>query len=137
MNIYIDIDGVLLTKDKKIPEYAEYFIEYLTKNYSCYWLTTHCREGKNKALSYLSEFYSDSCIKTLKTIKPTNWSTLKTEAIDFSSDFIWLDDYPFEAEIRFLENKNKLSSLIIVDLKRIHELKNIVKQIQLYKTHNK
>ena len=47
---YIDIDGVLLTKQSQIPKYGEEFIFFLIKNYDCYWLTTHCRHGVNNSI---------------------------------------------------------------------------------------
>jgi hypothetical protein len=31
-------------------------------------------------------------------VRPTNWDALKTEAIDFESDFYWLDDNPLQVE---------------------------------------
>ena len=52
MNIYIDIDGVLLTKKQELPNDSLEFIDFITKNYDCFWLTTHCRTGENKALHY-------------------------------------------------------------------------------------
>lgn len=50
----------------------------------------------------------------LKKIKPTNWDTLKTEAIDFESNYFWIDDNPMEAEQKILKEKNN-GYLIIVN----------------------
>lgn len=125
MKIYIDIDGVLLTKSMQVPAYSEQFIDYLISNHECYWLTTHCRTGANKSLQYLSNFYKADIIEKMKSIRPTNWVNKKTEGIDFSSDFIWLDDYPFESEKEDLINHNCLDSLLVVDLINPEELKNI------------
>jgi len=131
MNIYIDIDGVLLTKRQEIPKDGKEFIDFLIENYNCFWLTTHCRTGENKALNYLSKFYDEDTIRKLRKVEPTNWMDLKTEAINLNSNFIWLDDQPFEAEKIVLKRYNKLNSLIIVDLDRENELLNIKNMIKL------
>jgi hypothetical protein len=51
---------------------------------------------------------------------------LKTEAIDISEDFYWLDDAPLQAEIDYLKKNGVLNRLFIVDLERKDELLNIV-----------
>jgi len=63
-------------------------------------------------------------------IKQTNWDALKTEGIDFDTDFIWLEDYPFEAEKKVLQQKGKLKSLIEVNLSRDNELLTIIEKIK-------
>ena len=130
MKIYLDIDGVFLKKNQIIPDYGVEFLSIITKNYDCYWLTTHCRGGSNRTIDYLSKYYPEASIECLKTIKQTDWATLKTEAIDFRSDFIWLDDYPFESEKEVLKRHHKLNALIVVDLNRLNELKRIQKEIE-------
>ncbi|MCE7995545.1 MAG: hypothetical protein HEP71_26435 [Roseivirga sp.] len=132
--VYIDIDGVLLTKKMTLPEDGAMLIDYLLENFDCLWLTTHCRGGENKTLSYLRQFYTPELIKKLERINPTDWSTLKTEAIDMSSDFIWLEDYPMEAEKLILRRNNKSDSLIQVDLNRPDELKRVKQRLVRFKT---
>ena len=131
MKIYLDIDGVILKKDYTLPEYAKEFISFLTTNYDCYWLTTHCRGGNNKAIDHLSKCYPFSTLEQLKMIKQTNWTDLKTEAIDLNSDFIWLEDYPLESEKKILREVNKMDSLITVNLDRENELKLVQNKIEL------
>ncbi len=131
VKIYLDIDGVLLTKDKKVPEHGDQLLAYLVQNYDCYWLTTHCHGGGNNAMEYLSQYYPDSILEKLPRIKRTDWTTLKTEAIDFDSDFVWLEDCPFESEKIALSERDKIKSLIVVDLKREGELKLIQEKIEL------
>ena len=98
MKIYLDIDGVILKRDLTMPDYGVEFISFLITNHDCYWLTTHCRGGNNNAINHSSEYYPLSTVEHLKMIKQTNWIELKTEAIDLNSDFIWLEDFPFESE---------------------------------------
>ena len=130
MNIYIDIDGVLLTKKQELPESSIEFIDFLTTNFSCYWLTTHCRTGENKALNYLSKFYDENVIRKLSKVKSTNWMDLKTEEIDLNSNFIWLEDQPFEAEKLILKKYDKLECLLVVDLNKPNELKEVISKIK-------
>jgi len=131
MKIYLDIDGVILKKDLTIPDYGKEFISFLVTNHDCYWLSTHCKGGNNNALNHLSKSYPQSTLEQFKMIKHTNWIDLKTEAIDLSSDFIWLEDYPFEAEKIVLKQANKMDSLITIDLNRENELKSVQKKVEM------
>jgi len=125
MKIYIDIDGVLLDKSLKPSIYGKEFIQFLTDNFECYWLTTHCRGGENKAVNYLEKYYDEETVERIKLIKKTDWMDKKTEAIDFNCNFIWLDDYPFNVEKVDLKNNNCFDSLIVVDLSNENELQTI------------
>lgn len=125
--LFIDIDGVLLTtKMTKPAEYLTEFIDYILKNFDCYWLTTHCKGDTKPTIAYLAMFFDDDVVNKLKQISSTNWTTLKTEVFDFSSNFVWLDDYPLQAEIAQLLENNSLNKLIIVDLNQKDELKRVI-----------
>lgn len=50
-------------------------------------------------------------------IKPTVWQDMKTEALDFSSDFIWFDNDIFDTEWKVLEKCNENQSVVQVDLR--------------------
>ena len=130
--LYIDIDGVLLQKGKnRVVEYAEEFIDYVTSNFDCYWLTTHCHNNTEPVLKYLAEYYPSELINKVRSIKPTDWDTLKTDAIYFGDEFYWLDDYPFQAELNVLKKYNKEDRCIIVDLNRKDELKQLIHKLSL------
>jgi hypothetical protein len=122
MRAYIDIDGVLIRNGRRGPRLIPKFprvIRYLKKNFDCYWLTTHVRSGVgsagalNKLAPYLKKARIDPGI--LEGINPTDWHTLKTEAIDFTEPFIWLEDSPLIAERRICEEKGCLDSIVLVD----------------------
>lgn len=131
MKLYIDIDGVLLhTKEDVAAEHAEELIEYITSEFDCYWLTTHCKGDTEHAVKYLSEYFHKDIVEKLTKIKPTYWETLKTEAIDFDSNFIWLEDYPFQAEKEVLRNFAASESLYTVDLNRDNELSNVLEYLK-------
>ncbi|MEI6090826.1 MAG: hypothetical protein WCR42_10270 [bacterium] len=127
MKLFIDIDGVLLTtKLTKPAENLREFIDYILENFDCYWLTTHCKGDTKPTIEYLAMFLDDEIVNRLRQISPTNWTTLKTEVFDFSSNFLWLDDYPLQAEIAVLKENNASKSLIIVDLNQKDELKRVI-----------
>lgn len=129
--LYLDIDGVLLTtRHSRVAQYAIELICYVTQHFDCYWLTTHCKGDVTNALHYLSFYFEQDCMKYLKMIKPTSWDSLKTEAIDFGSDFYWLEDNPLQVEKRVLEQHGKLERLIEVNLENTCELENIMKRLK-------
>src|SRR5690349_1793851 len=93
--LYLDIDGVLLTnKHTKVADDSSLFIIYIVDKFDCFWLTTHCKGDAGNAIKYLAGYFDEKTLKVLTEIKATNWTTLKTEAIDFSHEFVWIEDYP-------------------------------------------
>ena len=119
MNIYLDVDGTLLYKNKKIVKNLREFLEIAFSKGNVYWLSTHCKENDNQAvLRHLKPFVSKVIMSLLKQIKSTEWKTLKTEAINFNQPFLWFDDYLLLAEQELLKNKGVLDSWIKVDLKK-------------------
>ncbi|MDF7811822.1 hypothetical protein [Hymenobacter sp. YC55] len=130
--LYLDIDGVLLTtKHTQAAPEVEVFIDFVTSHFECYWLTTHCKGDSASVLGYLSHFLPSSTIEKLKhTVLPTNWDALKTEAIDTSSDFYWLDDQPFQAERAYLQANGVANRLIVVNLGRADELRAVQLNLQ-------
>ena len=127
MKLYIDIDGVLLDYDSDSrADNAIELIEYITSEFDCYWLTTHCKGDADPAIAYLSRYFPEETMQKLAKIKPTCWEDLKTEGIDFDSNFIWLDDYPFQAEEAVLENFGASDSLIKVNLRNEGELLRVL-----------
>ena len=130
INLYLDIDGVILRKDQGLPKSLDEFLEFVIDNFNCFWLTTHCKGDNKTAIKYLSSFFPINLLEKMKTVKPTNWETLKTEAINFDEDFVWIDDYPFEAEKAILNRKGKLENLIQVDLSNENELQLVIGKLK-------
>ncbi len=137
---YIDIDGVLLREGKNGPELIPRFrrvIRFLVSHFDCYWLTTHVRHGSGSAgavkklLPYLNRDRVDPAI--LAGIKPTEWETLKTEAIDYGGLFIWLEDDPFPSELDVLRKNKCTENFVPIDWKRretrltVHRLRWILR----------
>lgn len=118
-NIYLDIDGVILPYDVNPVKHVDEFIKYVVTNYSTYWLTTHCRQKEdNNVIPYLSRYFSGETMEFIKKIKPTEWNIIKTEAIDFSTPFLWFEDKLLEGEKQELIKHNVLDNWIEVDLRK-------------------
>lgn len=119
MNLYIDVNGVLLKKDHTPALYLREFLEYATSHHTCYWLTTHCKEGDSThILKHLSTIVDADVLSLLERIRPTIWESAKTEAIDFSQDFRWLDDYVMGYEQNILREHDVFEKWIWVDVDR-------------------
>ncbi len=117
MKVYLDIDGVLLDYGENPAKHAVEFLDYLVKNYEVYWLTTHCKGDCIPTQQHLSRFFTDqTTLENLKRIKPTNWDTMKTEAIDFTEPFVWIDDDLFNTEHQSLVENKATKKVILVDL---------------------
>lgn len=116
MNIYLDIDGVILVNDRNIANYSKEFIKHLVKNHNVYWLTTHCRGNSLFTVDFLKTFFDINTMKYIEKIKETYWEVNKTEAIDFSKPFLWFDDDLFDEEKEVLMKNNCLKSWIGIDL---------------------
>ena len=86
MNIYLDVEGVLMNRGKP-AKYIKEFLKYLTSKHNVYWLTTLCRGEANNVVAYLRQFLDEETLEYCQKIKATNWNTWKTEAIDFSQNF--------------------------------------------------
>lgn len=130
MKIYLDVDETILANNKQKANYADEFIKYLVGNYDCYWLSTNVKGDTDFVLNRLREFFNSETVEYIKKIKPTNWQTWKTEAIDFNDNFLWFDDYLFKEEKRVLIEKGKLDSWVEVDLaKNSNQLKQFTRSL--------
>ena len=118
MNIYLDIDGVLLANDLTPASYSKQFLEYILKNYpdTTYCLTTHCQGDSNVPIQHIGHLFDKETVELMKKIKPTSWDLAKTRAIDFSMPFLWFDDDLFHEERQTLIANNALDNWIEVDL---------------------
>lgn len=118
MNIYLDIDGVLLINEKHAAPYADEFIQHVLSKYpdSTYWLTTHNWQGENRAKDVLAPHLKPETVALLGKIKPTEWKELKTDAINFEEGFLWFDDDLWPEELKTLEENNATGNFVMIDL---------------------
>jgi len=118
VNIYLDIDGVLLANDLNPANHASEFIKSVLNRCpdSTYWLTTHCNGDATVPVQHIGHLFDDEIVTLLKKIKPTTWDLAKTRAIDFSQPFLWFDDDLFYEERQDLLKHEVLDNWIEVDL---------------------
>ena len=115
MNIYLDVEGVLMNRGKPARHLKE-FLKYLTDHHDVYWLTTLCRGDAKNVVCYLKKFLDEETLSYCRKIKATNWRTWKTEGIDFSQDFRWLDNCLFPKESDDLDDNDAGGKWIEIDL---------------------
>lgn len=120
MNVYVDVDLVLLVDEYHAANFAHEFLKYLANHYpdSTYWLTTHCRGDAKTAVERLGKVLKPETMKLIQDIKPTNWDVSKTDAIDFDEPFLWLDDDCYPEEREELIKHGVLDNWIEVDLSK-------------------
>ena len=117
-NIYIDIDGVILTRGGVPAMHLDKFLKYILSNYSVSWLTSRCHGDNKYTVKYLSQFLLPQTVNLIERIKATNFTLDKTEAIDFNRRFFWLDDELFASEVNTLKEHGQYDSWIEVNLIR-------------------
>lgn len=115
-DVYLDIDGVLRTKELQAANYVHEFLEYVTANHSTYWLTTHCKGDPEITITRLAQSLQPETLVLAQSIKPTNWDWAKTEGINFANPFVWFDDILFANERNVLVKHGVLDDWIEVDL---------------------
>ncbi len=113
--LYLDVDGVLVNGGKATAGIVE-FLRFVTENFDCYWLTTHCHGDARPVFLYLVSRVPAEALPYIEQFKPTMWGGWKTEAIDFTAPFFWLDDNLFEPERQTLIAHDALASFIPIDL---------------------
>lgn len=84
-----------------------------------YWLTTHCMDGNPEhAQVMMKKHLPKELHQDIEKIRPTVWSDMKTEALDWDTDFIWFDNDIFEQEWKDLERCGDNQFVVQVDLKK-------------------
>lgn len=122
MKVYLDIDGTMIHEDLsdmycKPAAGLEDFIVAL-RPYDTYWLTTHCTTGDpTNARRIMKAVLPEELHADIDRIKPTVWQDLKTQGIDFDSDFIWFDNDIYTGEWDKLKQCNDNQTVIEVDLR--------------------
>jgi hypothetical protein len=117
MNIYLDVDGVLLDKHLQPAQCLHEFVQYVTTHHTCYWATTHVTDGSTEHLFRVlaRQQVPPETLALLPQIQGTSWDLLKTEVIDFTQPFLWFEDMPTTGEQAILKKHNAEASLIWVD----------------------
>lgn len=142
MDIYLDIDGVLI-RDGRVTPHCFEFLRWAVKSHRPFWLTTRDAHGEHDGI--LRAFRHALGTPTLaleieallRAVRPTRWHGSKVDAIVLWRDFVWIDDDPLLAEVEALRKRGLLNRLLIVDsdedlltvMKRRDVLHNAERQI--------
>ena len=120
INIYLDIDGVLLANDWNAANHANEFLRFVLDKFpdSTYWLTTHCQGNPNTPIEHVGHLFEPDVVELMKMIKPTTWDLAKTRAINYDEPFLWFDDDLFFEEKEMLTSRGVLDNWIGVDLRK-------------------
>lgn len=114
--VYLDIDGTILNKDGSPAIGSMELIQFCVENFETYWLTTHCKGDASITMRHVKRYFPENFHTHLEKIQATNWGALKTDALDFSKEFIWFDDYLMQSELKVLEDHNAENKHIMVNL---------------------
>ena len=109
-DLYIDMDGVMVSLSDEgydpypslVPDAWE-FLMWAAKRFRCQFLTCW---GKNSF---------DEHFPTFPKFPICSWRNNKTEAIDYTRTFYWLDDDSMRGEQDELKKKRALGSFIKID----------------------
>jgi hypothetical protein len=120
VNVYLDIDGVILANDHSPANHASEFLRLVLEKYpdSTYWLTTHCQGDANTPIEHIGHLFNDETVGIMRKIKPTKWNIAKTEAINFDEQFLVFEDDLFPEERDDLIKHSALENWIMVDLRK-------------------
>lgn len=124
VQVYLDIDGVLLGLDPMRPQrlalapHALDFLAFLLTRASVHWLSPLHHDAK-AALDHLVAHSKQSERERLLTLAPrvrmANWHNLRTEALPADGKFVWLDDGPSPEELAALRQRNWLDRWLWID----------------------
>lgn len=104
-----------MKKSQCAAPYAEEFVDFILQHYHCYWLSPECCQAEHETRLYLSEFFNETIINKLMQIEPTVWNSSKTQALDFSADFVWIDSFVFDYEKEKLRQNGREHQLLLLN----------------------
>lgn len=114
MNIYLDIYGTLIASSSPIED-REALLQYILDNFAghIYWLTSFSPE---RIANVLEREYKEPLLSRLiSEIQYASYGYYKSDAIDFSEAFLWLDDNQSEADYYALKDHGVADSFIQID----------------------
>lgn len=114
--LYLEVDGVLLIQSgqsRALAAHADEFIEFALGRFECFWCTRYHAGDTSRLLSDLRPHPSASLFEKLRSVRPTSFAQLKTEAM--SGDFYWIDSSPIAGEISDLCRRGALDRWIEIN----------------------
>ena len=101
MNIYLDIDGVLLANDLNPANHAPEFLRYVLDHYpdSTYWLTTHCNGDAAVPIQHIGHLFDSETAELIDLFpNPTlilNPMIGELELSKIPSAYLWIRLWDF------------------------------------------
>lgn len=120
IDIYLNIDGVVLTKDHRPARHAPEFLEYVISNHpeSTYWLTDDSQENADALVQRISHMFDSKTNELLRKIETKLHTGSQAWAIDFTRPFLWLDVDKYPEERQSLRLSGLEDNFIPIDLAR-------------------
>jgi hypothetical protein len=117
VNLYLDIDGVLLTKRGALAEGAGTFLRWAVERHEPAWISTRTRDGSIRGA--LRAFHGLLEPSLIEAVQVARWHTLKTEALPLAArDWLWIDDEILQTERAALADAGALDRFIRIDVNR-------------------
>lgn len=140
MNIYLDINQVLLTSKNTLTLHSDEFLKSVIK-YPTYWLTADYGGKVDMALSHLLPLLNHEQRDLITLIDRVPWDLARTEAIDFSEPFLWFTRAVDEFERSDLEVQACANNLVLIDTDKEPEIlklyaKKLPQSVQPDLTHS-
>ena len=112
--IYLDIYGTLIANVSPLND-REQLLSYILDNFPgrIYWLTSYSAE---RIPEVLARDFGGKLLERLKTeVQYCQSGIYKSDSIDFSNDFVWLDDNQSEVDYYALKSHSALDNFIQMD----------------------
>src|SRR3989344_5629859 len=103
-DIYLGIDGVILTKGVTPALHLNIFLENIVRRFNVSWLSSRCRGSREIVEKYLSQFLEPSTIALTRAIKPTMFDLEKNILKKHNTFSSWI-------ELDLIKSPNQLEDL--------------------------
>jgi hypothetical protein len=129
MDIYLDIYGTLIASASSIAD-REALLNYLLDNFAgrIHWLTSYSEPRIREVLA--REYNEELLERLINSVKYQPYNYHKTDGIDFTKKFIWLDDNLTEADYYTLKEYGALDNQIHIDPHDSYAISNALKLIR-------
>jgi hypothetical protein len=118
MNIYLNIESVLLVSGSTLANHADGFLRAVLAKYpdATYWLTPNDEVSRDKTKTLLASQLKPETTALLDEVKVAQWSGTESEAVDFKQDFLWFGNELWPEDLKALERHEVVERFVLIDL---------------------
>jgi hypothetical protein len=130
--LFLDVDGVLLRRRAgnmrgrdayEVARHALPFLEWALKNFHVRWLSSRCQGGNAQEVCHAFRYALGARElppdwHLLDTIPAARWDRRKVDAIDFLTNFFWVDDNHGEEALAILTAHGRADRAIETNVDR-------------------